>query len=197
MPLAGFLGFPVLALSAFSYYALVSRLSRREALRSSSGRARLAVALALAAALVAASYRAMLSQTVRSRRPVLTELPGLGREAASRLRAHGIETPERLERARRLDRMGEIARRTRIPAGSLESAGRHAALALHKGMGTPAARLLESVGIATVGELVLAGPEPLHARLRLAARKARATPPRLSEVKVWVRAARITGRPRR
>jgi hypothetical protein len=197
MPLAGFLGFPIMALSAFSFHALVSRLSRREALRSPGGRARLAAAVALAAALAALSYRAMLSETVRSRRPVLTELPGLDRGAAARLRAQGIPTPERLERARRLGRLDDVARRTGIPAGSLDRAARHAALALHKGMGTPAARLLESVGIRMVGELALARPEPLHARLSSAARHARASPPRLAEVKVWVRAAKITGRPRR
>jgi hypothetical protein len=197
MPLAGFLGFPVMALSAFSFYSLVSRLSRSEALRSSAGRARLAVALALAAAIVAASYRAMLAETVRSRRPVLTELPGLDREAASKLRAHGIPTPERLERARRGHRLDEVSRRTGIPGALLDRAGRHAALALHKGMGTPAARLLESVEIATVEELARARPEALHARLRSAAREAGISPPRLAEVKVWVRAARLTGRPRR
>ena len=197
MPLAGFLGFPVLALSAFSFYSFVSRLSRRDALRAPSGRARLAISLALAAAVALASYRAMLSQTVQSRRPVLTELPGLDREAAARLRAHGIPTPERLERARKLHRLDEIARHTRIPPGDLDRAGRHAALALHKGMGIPAARLLEGVGIEVVEELARASPESLHARLRAAAAAAGTLPPRLAEVKVWVRAAGITGRPRR
>ncbi|MFN2385852.1 MAG: DUF4332 domain-containing protein [Thermoanaerobaculia bacterium] len=197
MPLAGFLGFPVLALSAFNFSSLVSRLSSREALRSPAGRARLAIAVALAAALVVASYREMLSQTVRSRRPVLTELPGLDFGAESRLRAHGIPTPERLERARRRHRLDDLSRRTGIPASLLERAGRHATLALHKGMGIPAARLLESVGIPTVAELARARPEALHARLRSAAGKARMRPPRLAEVKVWVRAARLTGKPRR
>ena len=197
MPLAGFLGFPVLTLSAFSFYSLVSRLSRREALQTPRGRARLALALALAAVVALASYRAMLSQTVQSRRPLLTELPGLDREAAARLRAHGIPTPERLERARKHHRIEELARRARIPPGDLDRGGRHAALVLHKGMGIPAARLLEAVGIETVEELARASPEALDKRLRAAAAAAGTRPPRLAEVKVWVRAAGITGRPRR
>jgi hypothetical protein len=197
MPLAGFLGFPVLSLSAFSFHALVSRVSSREALRSTPGRMRFAVALALAAALVAASYREMLSQTVRSRRPVLTELPGLDAEAVSRLRAHGIPTPERLDRVLRRDRLEDLSRLSGIPAAVLDRAARHAALALHKGMGTVAAGLLESAGIGAVDELARAAPESIHARLRSAAGRAGLRPPRLAEVKVWIRAAGLTGKPRR
>lgn len=197
MPLAGFGGFPVLALAAFGFHSLVAPLSSPSALRSSRGRVRLVAAAAAAAAFTAMTHRAVLDRTVASRRPLLSELRGLAPDDASRLRDRGVPTPERLHRTASDEGLSRLSGQTGIPAERLAPAVRHAALALHKGMGAPAAALLEAAGIRGVPDLAGASPEALAGRLHPLALRAGVRPPRAAEVKVWVRAARVSGQPRR
>lgn len=187
MPFAGFGGFPPLALSGFAYFSFVSGLR---------GRRRLAVA-GIAAAFTVVAAVATLERNVQSVRPVLSELSGLDDAAVERLRASGIPTPERLDRAVRREGLTAVASRTGVPSSVLTNAAREAAIALHKGMGVPAARLLEQAGIRTVADLVAAHPPALSLRLQRLARAQGERPPRLEHVRVWVRAARPDGRPRR
>lgn len=187
MPFAGFGGFPPLALSAFAFFSWVSGLR---------GRARLAVAGAALAFSAWAAVAAM-ERNVQSIRPVLSDLPGLGRSAVESLRDAGIPTPERLDRAVRREGAPAVAARSGVPVPSVERAARHAALALHKGMGPRAARLLEEAGIDDVADLRAAHPPALVLLLRRLAAARGETAPRLEHVRVWVRAARADGRPRR
>jgi hypothetical protein len=187
MPFAGFGGFPPLAVSAFAYYAFLSRLR---------GRWRFAAAAVAVVFSVAASI-ATLDRNVQSVRPVLSELSGLDASAVAKLRSAGIPTPERLDRAIRKEGLENVAARAGVPVPSLERASRHASLALHKGMGPSAARLLQAAGIRSVADLRQAHPPALSLLLRRLA-AARGDPaPRLEHVRVWVRAARADGRPRR
>jgi len=187
MPLAGFGGFPPLALSAFAFFAFVSRLR---------GRMRF-VAAGSAILFSAWASVATFDRNVQSMRPVLSELSGLEASAVESLRAVGIPTPERLDRAVRREGASSVARRAGIPLEVLEPASKEAALALHKGMGIDAARLLHAAGVESPGELSGADPEALTVRLREVASARGETPPLPEYVRVWVRAARPDGRPRR
>jgi hypothetical protein len=187
MPFAGFGGFPPLAVSAFAWFAFVSHLK---------GLRRIAVA-AVSIVVGAAAAVATLDRNVQSVRPVLSELSGLDARAVERLRAAGIPSPERLDRALRRQGLAAVASRTGIPDGSLALAASQASLALHKGMGTDAARLLQAAGIPGVADLAGANADELTARLaRVAAERGEAAP-RPEYVRVWIRAARPDGRPRR
>lgn len=184
MPFAGFLGFPVLALSAFACFSSVGHFlgGRGRALRRSA---------AIVAAMVfsALTFRAVFEQTVASRRPLLSELSGLDPPSVTALRAAGIPTPERLFRAVRSSGLPAVSNRAGVDPEKLQRAYRHAALSLHKGMGTRAAALLDRGGVASVAELARADPESLFRELRGAVR--------LAQIKVWIRAARVSGEPRR
>lgn len=205
MPLAGFGGFPVLAVGAFSSYSLLCHLLRGG--RSWEGEVQAGrrpapswlYAVTVAAAL-AASYAvlgAMERSTLHSRRPLLRELVGLDPEAAGRLEAAGVPTPERLARTAGPGGTEALALDTGVSPGTLTAAARHARLALHKGMGAPKARLLLAAGIRSPAGLVDADPEALHRRLVELASTRDLPRPRRAEVAVWVRAARPDGRPRR
>jgi hypothetical protein len=187
MPFAGFGGFPPLALSAFASYAFVSHLR---------GRSRFLAAAAAIMFSVAVSV-AVLDRNVQSERPVLSDLSGLDAAAVAKLNASGIPTPERLDRAVRREGLPAVASRSGVPSGTLERAAREASLALHKGMGVPAARLLRVSGIRTVADLACADPGELTRRLARAAASRGEEAPRAECVRVWVRAARSDGRPRR
>ncbi len=187
MPFAGFGGFPPLALSAFAFFAWVSSLR---------GRSRLVVAGAAIVFSAWASVAAM-ERNVQSMRPVLADLPGLEPSAVESLRGAGIPTPERLDRAVAREGSAAVAARSGVPLPAVERAARHAALALHKGMGPSAARLLEEAGIDGVDDLRAAHPPALALLLRRLAASRGVPAPRLEHVRVWVRAARADGRPRR
>jgi hypothetical protein len=187
MPFAGFGGFPPLALSAFAFYSFVSRLGSRSRL----------VAVATAIVFSAAASAAILDRNVQSVRPLLSDLSGLEASDVAKLRASGIPTPERLDRAVRREGLAAVASRTRVSAEALGRAANQASLALHKGMGVPAARLLEAVGIRTVGDLAGVDAGQLTARLSLAAAERGEGPLRPEYVRVWIRAAGADGRPRR
>ena len=187
MPFAGFGGFPPLALSGFAWYAFASHLR---------GRSRFVAAAAALAFTLLASV-AVLDRNVQSVRPVLGDLSGLDASAVAKLRSSGIPTPERLDRAVRREGLAAVASRTGLSAAAIEPAARDAALALHKGMGAPAARLLRAIGIENVTDLASADARDLTRRLSRAAALRGEKPPRPEYVRVWVRAAGSDGRPRR
>lgn len=187
MPLAGFGGFPPLALSAFAFFTLVTRLEKKR---------RIAAAAAAVVFSVGASI-AILDRNVQSIRPVLSDLSGLDASAVLKLRESGIPTPELLERAVQREGTSAVASRAGIPVDRLERAAREASLALHKGMGAPAARLLEAAGVEKVADLASRDPAELTASLSRIAAARREPAPRPEYVRVWVRAAKLDGRPRR
>jgi hypothetical protein len=184
MPLAGFLGFPVLAVSAFSFFSFVQTRA------TGKGRRLLPVLAVLACIAIEVG---MQRSTVRSRRPLLAELSGLDRASIARLERAGVATPERLVAAAERSGVGILSERAGVPADALTGAVSQARLALHKGMGAPAADLLEQGGIQNVAELALADAEELSRRLVQLAAALGKQPPTLAEVRVWVRAARASG----
>ncbi|MBI3463417.1 MAG: DUF4332 domain-containing protein, partial [Planctomycetes bacterium] len=205
MPFLGFLGFPALSLAAFAFYALVCHALRGgrhwEAMDSQPARAmpRLRFAFAASAAIMfsATTFVALTNVNVESRRPLLAELEGMDGGAVAQLRTVGIRTPEQLHRAVETDGVAAFCRRTRLAAEQIDRAYLHAALALHKGMGPRNAKLLLAAGVTRVVDLVLANPQDLYGRLLAVAAQYGFPPPRLAEVKVWIRAARVAGSIRR
>jgi hypothetical protein len=200
MPLLGFFGFPPLAVGAAATWSLLSFLflrGRGEGRPPAPRRALHAALLAAALAASAGVFVAVLRQTVESRRPLLGELVGLDAADAARLAAAGLGTPERLERAVARRGIEQVASATGVPASRLALAARHAALALHKGLGAPRARLLVTAGVPRVEDLGRADAAALTGRLAELARAAGLDPPRRAEVEVWVEAARGRDRPRR
>ena len=211
MPVAGFLGFPVLALAGFESYSLVCHLLRggrhwEPAARAATGESgsparsgamRLAAAGIIAYALSVLIFMLLRAAPVGARRPLLAEIQWLEPRDRERLAAARVRTPERLVRAL-ADRGAErLADEAGIPDERLEAAGRQATLAIHKGMGAAAARGLLAAGVQGVAELAGRDPAALHARLAASMQAEGLRPPRLEEVQVWVRAARPHGRPRR
>ncbi len=183
MPLAGFLGFPVLAVGAFCFSSLVGEFHHWPLRRR---------ALVAGAVLVfsIAVYFPMQDKTVRSRRPLLSELPALGAAARERLAAAGIETPERLLRAVNREGIPTISGRTGIPAEAVGRARDTTVLALHKGMGVGRAQLLEAAGIGNLSRLAQEDPDNLWRRVADLASRLGQDPPRPAELRVWVSAAR-------
>jgi predicted flap endonuclease-1-like 5' DNA nuclease len=190
MPLAGYGGFPVLAISAFSFYSMVSLLR--------SGRARrwLPAAVVVGLTFSAVTLAFVARDTTISRRPLLEELAGLDAAAVARLRAAGLPTPERLERAVRRKGLTATATRAGLPVPLVAGAAAEASLALHKGMGVAFARLLERAGVAGVADLARADPKDLASRIERSVRPGERVP-RPEIVRVWVRDARPDGVPSR
>jgi len=183
MPLLGFVGFPVLALEAFAGYALFchwARGGRHWEDPSTGGRVSNGRLFAAVVAFSILTNRLTLDPAVQARRPLLAELEGLSGEQIALLAANGVTTPEQL--VRHVEAGGE----------GLDSAYAHADLALHKGMGTRMASALRTQGIDSVSALAEVDSAALHLALQRLDH-----PPRASQVRVWVRAARINGRRRR
>jgi hypothetical protein len=195
MPWAGYGGFPILALSAFSFFSLVAVI-RIRAGDGAGRRARYAVACAAAVLFSAATLVAVVRRTCISQRPLLEELTALDAPAIAKLRAAGLPTPERLERAARAGGVAAISARTGIPARVLAPAAAEASLAVHKGMGVAFARLLERTGVGGVADLSRRDPDALARRVARVARSDERVP-RREIVRVWVRDARSDGVPSR
>ncbi len=202
MPILGFLGFPVFALEGFVFYSLVSHLWRGGRSWEASAppperpvprRARavavtVAAAFSLAVHVVAFEHEPFASR--HARRPLLADLEGVGPADVERLRAAGLATPERLHAALERDGSERLAAHLEIAPQDLARARRHAALALHKGMGTDMARLLLRAGISDVAELAASDVGVLVRDLAAVAARDGLEAPRPAAVEAWVRAAR-------
>jgi hypothetical protein len=203
MPLLGFLGFPVLALGAYSFYSLIGRTLRGgrywdEPRRSTVGGTSLWLpAAAMAVALCGVAFVNAVDYTARSRRPLLVEMDGLSATDRDKLRRARVGTPERLQRAAFEEGVPSLAARTGVDLDALRRAATHATLTLHKGMGAPAAGLLIDARVPGVEGLVGTEPDELLRRLRESAARRDLDPPRPAEVRVWIRAASANGEPRR
>jgi hypothetical protein len=205
MPLLGFLGFPVLAIEAFSFYSMLSHWLRGgrswEAVEQQGvrpvPRVRYALAAVVAILLSFATFEGVMHWSVRSRRPLLIELNGLDGAAVERLVAAGVSSTERLYAEVRRFGVDAVAAEAELELERVAESFEHATLALHKGMGAAAARLLIMAGVPDVAALVDADADALHSRLTQLARGQGTRPPRLAEVKVWIRAATRAGVPRR
>lgn len=201
MPLPGFLGFPVLAVNGFACYTLLCRALRGGRSREGGSgfrpvfRYRCWVAAALAILFSVSTFRMVQEKTLKSRRPLLSELAGLDAQDRERLRAAGIFTPERLHRAAKSFEIPYLAEAAGVDSLRVKNAVDHAKLAIHKGMGCEAATLLRNTGIDGVADLAGADAEALYGRINEL--KSDLRKPSLAEVRVWVRAADSHGNPRR
>ena len=204
MPLAGFLGFPVLALGAFSFYSLIChhiRAGRHWEARPASPmipkpRWRFWAAAAAGVVVVLTVHQAGRGN-VRSVRPLLHELQALDASQADRLRECGIPTPERLYREASSGGIEQIAQQCQLDAPTLQAALRQTALALHKGMGPEFSKLLLQSGIQRVSDLAGKDPDRLAERLKDLAESRSLQVPRRTEVRVWIQAAKGGNGPRR
>ncbi len=211
MPLLGFVGFPLLALEAFAFYTMLCHFlrggrshEREDAEQAGVGAAVLPgsaphgaavlpgsagqyLAMALIVAFSIATHFVTLGPAVLALRPLLSEIRGVDAASAGRLRRQGIPTPERLCRAIGREGIESVAARSQIALPKLQLAQRHTRLALHKGMGSPAAAALLDAGIDQLSQLAEQSPEALHARLR---QLMAGPPPRPAQLKAWIRAAR-------
>jgi hypothetical protein len=203
IPVAGLLGFPILSVAAFSFYSLLCHLLRggrhweepgAQTVRSASGH-RLVAAGGVALLFCLGTFALTLDHTARSQRPLLRELEGLDRQTEIGLRAASVASPERLLSSIRHQGLEALAKRASVDVDRLRKARRHATLALHKGMGTEAARLLLSVGVTTLADLAEEEPAELTRRLRRVAEQDEGQTPRPAEVRVWIRAARRASGP--
>lgn len=189
MPMTGFLGFPVLAVAAFSFWMLLRRIVR-------GGGWKVWVLAALAVVGSHFAFEGLRQRTVRSERPLLREIEVLSGADVDRLRDAGVPTPELLVRRAGRRGVGAVAEASGIEPGKLERAYGVSRLALHKGMGIPAAERLWELGIRSPAELADAEAGELHRRLsEISAEDSWI--PRLAEIRVWIRAARAADGPRR
>lgn len=203
MPLAGFLGFPVLAVGAFSFYSLICHWIRggrhwqeQPAVAARQPGWRFWAAAALATGVVLVVHQAG-QANIRSLRPLLHELQALDAAHEEKLRRCGIPTPERLYRQVSSHSLEEVAQLCRIEVAVLQPAFRQAALALHKGMGADFSALLLKSGIQSVSDLANRDADSLARQLQALAASNSLPVPRLAEVRVWVRAAEPGKGPRR
>jgi hypothetical protein len=200
MPLPGFLGFPALALDAFSFFAFVSywlhgnrtwenpedvrrTLPPRRPLSSSAFALSLPLHLALWVLVSLQIERVNVGSVALG----LSDLETLSPDAISMLEEHGIDRPRQLLRAledpERLREMG-------ISMPDFRAVESELRLLTLKGIGRHHGELLQRAGIATVEDLALADPEELYRALERE-RGGRSVPALRPEmVRVWVYAAR-------
>jgi hypothetical protein len=200
MPLLGFLGFPALALDAFSFFAFVShglhgnrtwenpedvlqKLQPRKALSVSAFTATLPLHLAL---WVAVSFF-MQFVNVGSVELELRDLRTLSPESVPELERGGIARPLQLLRAiedpERRERLGPPV----VDLGAIEAEIRLYTL---KGIGRDHGELLRRAGIESVEELALAHPDELYRALERERGDGTFPALRREMVRVWVDAAR-------
>lgn len=203
MPVAGFIGFPVLSVEAFAGYSLLCHWIRggRSWEHSDTQAARSIDPLRWwACVIVATVFSFGVSEyawlSVQSSQGFVYELDGYEDVDRQFLQQRGIHTPEQL--VREADRgRGAAFRNGGIDEARLNRMLNHARLCLHKGMGTEASQMLVELGINTVADLRDQDAETLLLKLQLRAEVDDFHPPTLAQVKVWLRAARYAETPQR
>ena len=200
MPLLGFLGFPALALDAFSFFAFVSHglhgnrtwenpedvvqtLEPRKALSVPAFAATLPLHLVLWAAV---SFF-MQFVNVGSVELELRDLGTLSPESVLELERRGIARPLSLLRAiEDPERREGLA----LPGSDLRAVETELRLLTLRGIGWHHGELLRQAGIESVEELALADSDELYRRLESLRGAARFPALRREMVSVWVRGAR-------
>ena len=204
MPLLGFLGFPALALDAFSFFAFVShglhgnrtwenpedvlqKLEPRKALSAPAFAATLPLHLALWAAV---SFFIQFVN-VGSVELELRDLRTLSPESVPELEQRGIARPLQLLRAiedpERWERLG-------LPVADLQAVEAEIRLLTLKGIGWHHGELLRWAGIESVDELALTDPDELYRTIERERGAATFPALRPEMVRVWVDAARARKR---
>ncbi len=195
MPLPGFLGFPALALDAFSFFAFVSYWfhgnrtweNPDDVVQSVSSRKPLALWTFAATLPFHLALWALLSLAIREVNVAsvaleLKHLRSLSPEALAMLERHGITRPRQLLRA--------LTDRAPLPAGDWSAVEAELRLLELKGIGPHHGELLHKAGIESVEELAVADPDELFRALQRARADGSFPALRAEMVRVWVDAAR-------
>ncbi len=194
MPPLGFLGFPPFAVECYVLVNLLNRFRRGRGWEE-PGEAglgaprRVATAAVIIAALFnIAVYVGIDRFTVQSYIPTLAEIEGIPGELGDKLLRLGIDSPnDLLRRTTTPGGLAALSRQAGIAEADLRTVRAAAELVDLKGLGAVHYNELKRFGITRVQELASQDPASLAIRWRaLGAPK----PPTLSQVKVWVRAAR-------
>ena len=167
MPVFGFLGFPILALNAHAAYAVIEHVMQGRRMIAK----RAVVLLGILITLV--GHTQMIKHSVKSYRPLLSELDGMTPERQKSLGVTSIE-----ELAGKCETSSDF----REVSPWVSYICTVSVLALHKGMGIPRAKALTRVGVRQVSDL--RSVDTIFDRMR----KEQPTLTR-GEVSVWVRAA--------
>lgn len=155
MPLPGFLGFPVFALSAYSFLQ-VAKIT-------SLGAAQNGRTLLLWAAIAggcAASFGLSQRYSIWSVRPLADELPDVTPKEVEALKAVGLSSPEAVLGRRFFPTVKGI-----LPQDRSAAIRKSAELTTHKGIGPEKANALWKLGIRSVQDLARQKPEELSSRL--------------------------------
>lgn len=204
MPLLGFLGFPALALDAFTFFAFVSfwfhgngtwenpeDIHQPLAARRSMTSRRFAALLPIHVVFWFTVAFSMQWVNVGSVELSLEDLDCLPPEAAIRLRSERIERPRSLLSAlEQPAERAELARSLRLSPSELNLLEDELGLFLFKGIGRDHGMLLHRAGIFRVDELAAADPDALYERLLRLRGDARFPALRREMVRVWVLSAR-------
>jgi predicted flap endonuclease-1-like 5' DNA nuclease len=196
MPPLGFLGFPPFALECYAIVNLLSAFRRGRGWEAPEDAARPGATPAVAAAAVAGAAVFSLAVwagidrfTVESRSPELRDIHGLRPAVVESLARAGIGRPHALVRAGGAERLASLSRATGIEPSELRAAVEAARLVDTKGLGSAHHDALRALGITSVRDLAAQDPAELHRRwVDLGVSR----PPRLAQVRIWVRAARHT-----
>ncbi|OGB94491.1 MAG: hypothetical protein A3H39_15760 [candidate division NC10 bacterium RIFCSPLOWO2_02_FULL_66_22] len=194
MPPMGFLGFPPFAVECYVFVNLLNRFRRGRGWEEpgevgpGASRRMATVAVIIASLFNIAVYAGIDRLTVQSYIPTLADIEGVPGALVERLARLGIDSPpDLLRRTTTPGGLATLAQQAGIAEGELRAVRSAAELVDLKGLGAPHYDELRRLGIARVEDLALQEPEALVIRWRaLGAPK----PPTLSQVKVWVRAAR-------
>ncbi len=200
MPLLGFLGFPALALDAFSFFAFVSHglhgnrtwenpedVSQKLELRKALSAPAFTATLPLHFGLWAAVSFFTQFVNVGSVELELRDLRTLSPESALELEPRGIARPLQLLRAIEDPERRESLGLADDDLRAVETEIRFLTL---KGIGWHHGELLRQAGIESVDELALADPDELYRTIERARGAARFPALRPEMVRVWVDAAR-------
>jgi predicted flap endonuclease-1-like 5' DNA nuclease len=194
MPPLGFLGFPPFALEC---YVLVNLLNAPRRGRmwetwdgTGSGAPRWLAICATSVALVfnAFVYAGIETLTVKSVAPKLADIEGVSEAIASALGQSGVTTPPRLlRRTATPEDRATLARASGLGLETLTAVRQAALLVDLKGLGAANYNALRRLGIGTVEELARQDAGALFPRWHEAVPRMQ---PTLSQVRLWVRAAR-------
>ena len=194
MPPLGFLGFPPFAVECYVLVNLLSRFRRGrgweepEQIGPGVPRSMAIAAVAVASLFNAAVYAGIDRFTVQSYLPALADIEGVPDDLLPRLSRLGIDSPHTLlKHTSTPGQVAALSHQASIPEETLRSLRASAELVDLKGLGSVHYNELRRLGIRRVEELAAQDPEVLVVRWREVAQR---DPPTLSQVKVWVRAAR-------
>ncbi len=194
MPPLGFFGFPPFAVECYVLINLLNVFRRGRGWKEPDqvglgAPRRTAVAgIIIASVFSAAVYIGIDRFTVQSYSPTLAEMEGIPGGLVYRLWRLGIDSPHALlRRTATPDRLAGLSRQGGIAEGDLRALRAAAQLVDLTGLGADHFNELGRLGISRVEDLASQEPEELFPRWRAVADPKL---PTLSQVKVWVRAAR-------